>query len=66
MSSVYLFSEETLQRALDDWAQREIRDNPAHQEIIETTVIAMREFFNSDEVIRHNMIMTIDPTGDNR
>ena len=66
MSSVYLFSEETLQRALDDWKEREIRDNPTHQEMIETTVVAMREFFNSDEVIRHNMIMTIDPTGGHR
>ncbi len=63
MSSVYLFSEETLHHALDDWKAREIRDNPTHEATIETTVVAMREFFNSDEVIRHKMIMTLDPTG---
>ena len=62
MSSVYLFSEETLQQALDDWKTRVIRDNPTHQDTIETTVVAMREFFNSNEVIQHKMIMTIDPT----
>ncbi|MEE9413099.1 MAG: hypothetical protein V3V22_08620 [Methylococcales bacterium] len=60
MSNVYVFSEDTLQQALEAWKTREINENPDHQKTIETTVVAMTAFFNSNEVKQYKMIMKTD------
>ncbi len=60
MSQVYVFSEDTLHQALEAWKTREINANPGHTKTIETTVVAMSAFFNSDEVQQYKMIMKTD------
>jgi hypothetical protein len=55
-----VFSEDTLQQALEIWKTREIKEHPEHQKTIETTVVAMTTFFNSKEVKQLNMTMLID------
>jgi hypothetical protein len=60
MSKIYVFSEETLDQALEAWKTRQIEENPNNREKIETTVVAMGWFFNSAEVEQRKMIMTAD------
>ncbi len=59
-SKIYVFSEATLDQALEAWKNRQIAENPTNREKIETTVVAMGWFFRSPEVEQHKMIMTVD------
>jgi hypothetical protein len=60
MRNIYVFTDDTLQCALADWKAREIEHNPKQQKTIEMTVVAMIEFFDSEEVKRYKMVMQGD------
>ncbi len=59
-SKIYVFSEATLDLALEAWKNQQIKENPSNREKIETTVVAMSWFFKSPEVEQHKMIMMVD------
>ena len=55
---VFVFSGDTFEVALAEWAEAQIAAYPHKEELIRTVALAMRDFMDSDQVGRHKMALT--------
>jgi hypothetical protein len=56
-SRVFVFTGETFEAALEEWAAEQIAAYPHREELIRTTALAMRDFLESKQVRRHKMML---------
>lgn len=63
---VFVFTGATLERALDDWVARQVAAYPHQEERIRIAALAMRDFFDSEQVGRHKMILGTEARSDER
>lgn len=70
---IFAFDEPALLRALDTWKAKQLAAYPHQKDRIEVTVLAMRDFFGDEEVLRHHKLVigssptvasTVDPSWD--
>lgn len=54
---IYAFQLDTLRAALKDWKHEQIEVYPHKAELIETVVLAMINFMESEHVINHKMLV---------
>jgi hypothetical protein len=52
---VFVFSGDTFEAALADWVAEQIATYPHKEELIRIVGLAMRDFMDSDHVLRHKM-----------
>jgi hypothetical protein len=54
---VFVFTGATLERALDDWVAEQLAAYPHQEARIRVTALAMRDFFESEQMERHKMML---------
>lgn len=55
---VYAFQLSTFRQALDEWKQEQIEAYPQQTDLIETVALAMEDFMQSSQVIKHKMTIS--------
>jgi len=54
---VFVFSGDTFEIALQEWETDQIVAYPHKEELIRAVALAMRDFMDSEQVVRHKMAL---------